>query len=382
MTRPNSLRDAVWASRAAMMALVGGLGLLLAPSCASLPRPRVFTEVDAVRASAASTAAQKFAPQAFLAAEQLRAKAHAAYEAKNLSAAQVLGEHTIAAYEHAFVLSRLARAEQRLARTELEVERAEGELAKIDEQQRRVAAEADAFELRIRVARELEPLPTSGPAGPDREQARRDAARSLLLQARLTCTATRLLSPDAEGLAGAVDAVVALERLLEGGGPAPIDEALRARSGCLSMLTRVRRASPPAGPEASAADALLTSLGEEGSFFVYRDDRGVIVLLHDLFTTRNELTSTAAATLARLGRLARDHARFPVLVVLHDATARGSKRQADDRARQLVEALRQGGASRVESALAGNALPLVEPGRRGADERNSRVEIVFVAPTP
>ncbi len=362
-------------------AVLAALALLGSVACASQPPPRILGQVDAVRASPAAATARELAPQAFLAAEQLRTRSRTAADAGNLPAAQVLGEHAVAAYEHAFVLARLASAEQRLARASLEVERARKELAAIDEQQRRVAAEADAIELRAQVLRDLEPLPTSGAAAPERERARRQAARSIVLQANLTCTATRLLSPEADGLAAAIDALSGLDRrLTDPGERAPIDDALRARSRCLELLTTVRRAPPTGSPDPSAADALLAALSERGRQLVFRDDRGVVVLLRDPFDAGNSLTPAAAAEVAALGQVAREHAAFPVLVVGHGPG--GAARSAGLRAERLAEALRRGGAPRVEFALAGDALPLVDPGRRGAAERNSRYEIVFVAPVP
>ncbi|HOU91999.1 MAG TPA: hypothetical protein PLU22_13195 [Polyangiaceae bacterium] len=377
--RATGLRRRRAATRGA--AIAGALTLLLAIACAAPPRPRILTQVDAVRTSPAASTAKELAPQAFLAAEQLRSRSRAAADAGDLPAAQVLGEHAVAAYEHAFVLARLASAERRLAQARLEVDRARRELAAIDEQQRRVSAEADAIELRAQVLRDLEPLAQSGTAAPERERARRQAAQSLVLQARLTCTAARLLAPEADGLAGALEELSGIERRLASAAePAPIDDALRARSRCLSLLTFARRATPLGSADPSAADALLTAISEGGRHLVFRDDRGVVVLLRDLFDTKNELTATAAADLAALARLARDHAAFPILVVVHGPVA--PARQAGLRAERLAEALRQGGAPRVETTLAGDALPLIDPGRTGAAERNSRYEIVFVAPVP
>jgi len=361
--------------------LTAALTLLLTISCAAHPPPRILARVDAVRASPAASTARELAPQAFLAAEQLRSRSRAAADAGNLPAAQVLGEHAVAAYEHAFVLARLASAERRLARARLEVDRARRELAAIEEQQRRVSAEADAIELRAQVLRDLEPLAKSGAATPERERARRQAVQSLVLQARLTCTAARLLDPEAEGLAAALEELAGIERrLAKPAEPAPTDDALRARSRCLSLLTLVRRAAPVGGPDPGAADALLTAISEEGRHFVFRDDRGVVVLLRDLFDARNELTATGTADLNALARLGRDHPAFPILVVVHGPG--GSARQASLQAERLAETLRQGGAPRVETTLAGDALPLVDPGRAGAAQRNSRYEIVFVAPVP
>lgn len=349
--------------------------LTIAVACASLPRPRVFAEVDAVRASPAAQAARELAPQAFLVADQLRTRAHAAHDAGDLAGAQILSEHAIAAYEHAFVLARRARAEARLVAAESELRLAERALADLDEQQQRTAADADALELRIRIAGELLPLPSAGPTGPERERARHEASRALLRQAHLLCTAARLLDPDAEGLSVAAAALAPLEqRHATPNRPAPIDETLRARSGCLAALTQARRSTATASPDPISGDALLAELTDQGGHFVFRDDRGVVVLLRDLFTGRDVLTERAAATLAALGEVARAHSSFPLLVVLHGPQA------TEARGERLSAALRAAGAERVETALAGVALPVVDPTTRGAAARNERVEIVFVVP--
>ena len=47
----------------------------------------------------------------------------------------------------------------------------------------------------------------------------------------------------------------------------------------------------------------------------------------------------------------------------------------------LLNTLKQAGASHVESASGGDAVPLVDPSRPGASERNERLEVVFVAPS-
>src|SRR5882757_9423847 len=65
--------------------------------------------VDRVRSPAAQTAAS-LAPEAFAHAEKIRRQADEAYQQGDLSGAQVLAEHAVAAYQHALVLARIGYA--------------------------------------------------------------------------------------------------------------------------------------------------------------------------------------------------------------------------------------------------------------------------------
>ena len=56
--------------------------------------------------------------QAYAQAEKLRRDAEAASGRGDHVAAQILGEHSLAAYDHAFALTRYVKAEQRLALAE------------------------------------------------------------------------------------------------------------------------------------------------------------------------------------------------------------------------------------------------------------------------
>ena len=361
------------------LACAAALLLVVWTGCGVTPRPRVLGQVDAVRRGSAAKSAQQLAPQAFLHAEQLRKRASTAYEARDLPAAQVLGEHALAAYEHAFVLARLARAEDRLLAAQRELTKTKQQLQEVETQQQQVASEADALELRIKVLRDAEPLRPNEPTTPKRERARRAAARALALQARLLCSATRLLAPRDESLSASFNDLTTLENNLEGGStPTPIDEAIRLRSRCLELLTEVRRKTTRESPADGTADALLEELSNAGGLFTYRDDRGVVVTLHHVFAPDGGLVPAAAEQIALLGRVGRAHPDFPVLVVVHNASGRTA---ADAKhAGVVAEVLRANGATRVETHAVGNAQPLVDPHQRTATERNSRVEIVFVAP--
>lgn len=343
-------------------------------SCASAPRPRIFADVDAASGGAQARESKELAPQAHAAAEALKARAQAAHEGGDTASAQILSEHALAAYARAFVLARLARAERELEKSTRELAQQKSALADVDEKLARVSAEADDLELRVRVAEDALPLAPNAPAGPEREKARLEAARALASQARLLCVASRLLDPKRESAKIELDKLGELDRALAASPKAtPIDAAVAARSACLAELTAARRQTTQGAPAAGVADALLAELARAGSFNPFRDDRGVVVTLRGLFDAKGALTTDAARALEALGRVAKAHPGFPVLVVVH-----GKRDEA--REKRVAEALGAAGATRIEATSAGSAQPVVDPGRPGATGRNERVEIIFVAP--
>ena len=334
--------------------------VLVAVACATAPRPRVMNDVDKVRKTPAVALAKTYAPQALARAEAFRFRAHEAHDAGNRAAAQVLSETALAGYSRAFVLARLARAEARLAKTEGKLAKTQKELAALDDLQLRTQAEANNLELKIRIVSDTIPLSPNVATGPKRERARREAARALAAQADLLCQATRMLKKDAAG--DTLKAVESLRQQLEKKPKVtPIDEAIRLRTECLRQLSKARRKVSTKGPAEGAADALLEALSRAGDLYPFRDDRGVVVVLGNL----DENTMENDERLRRLGRAAKAHPSFPVLVVGH---GKGAKL-----AESAAAVLRRVGAPKVEHTHAGNALP---QGKR------HRVEIVFVSPDP
>ena len=374
--------------------------LIAAAACAPVPRPLVLGEVDAVRGGAAASEASSLAPGAFAAAEKIRKEANAAFTAGDTSGAQILGEHALAAYAHAAALARIARAEAGADAAQTSLAASKTDLGGLDSDQVRLAAEADAFELKVRVARDAQPIEPSGRADPEREQARAAAAKALALQARLLCGAARLLegagttttngagpAADPKQLEEATAALTKVEAQLgdsakSPAGPAPIDEATRARAGCLAALTAIRRAATPVSRAPGAGDALLTELSAMGTLSPSRDDRGVFVAFRGLFDGRGALVPAAAARLAEIGKIAAAHPAFPVEIVVHNDKPVSAKDEAGQRARgeAVAKAIADTArGARIETIVAGNAAPVVNPA--GADRaRNSRVEIVFVTP--
>jgi hypothetical protein len=187
--------------------------------------------------------------------------------------------------------------------------------------------------------------------------------------------AARLVEPARASLGTLLAKADELRAKLDTAAPAPVDDVTALRSDCLRELTLARRPRAQASPSQGESDALLSELSR-ADFLPFRDDRGVVVTLRGL-REGGKLTAKTADKLADLGRVAKAHPEFPVLVVLHDARA-GAK--DDGLATQAVEKLKAAGATRIESRLAGGASPVVPPDRAGAAARNERLEIVFVSP--
>lgn len=367
----------------------GGIGLAcFAVACAGTGSARIAKVVEAQRTeSTQDREIAKLAPRAFAQAQQSLAAAVQAEKAGDTAGAELHAERAIASFQHAIALARLARG------TELEAQAKES-LAHESEQAERYSAarkaaerEADDLEKQLKVAREAERPASSGATDPERERARLVAAQALATQARLLCSAARLVSPQAPGLTEAETTVADLEKKLEAGPrPAPIDAAGRARAACLAALTKARRGGSGAG-DADQADALLGELSrsaDPGSkrktdLAPSRDERGVVVTLRSLFT-QEKLAPEGETTLKDLGRIAAAHPKFGVQIVIHDATppnAEGSA-LARKRGEAVSKALADGGASKLRIEHAGARAPLVDPSDAKHRDKNARVEIVFV----
>jgi hypothetical protein len=346
-------------------------------------RPTAMAQADTLRQTPASIEAARLAPQAYANAEKIRREAERAYESGDPAGAQILSEHAIAAYEHALVLGRLARAADSVRRTSASLASAERSLSEVEEELARATASFSDIEARIKVVRDALPLTPVGRADAGRDQARLAASRSLGLDARLMCAAAKMLAPQTPGIDQAQAAVDELDRRIAAHPfPAPIDLAMRARAGCLSVLVRARR---PGGATSSIgkADALLSDLSSEGArvpgIDPLRDERGVVVTLRGV----SDPTGRAHEPIATLARLAQAHPEFPVQVVVH-----GQSSRADEIARQralgaaIAKTMQDGGVApgRLEVQAAGAAHPVIAPRTPAAAERNSRVEIVFVDP--
>jgi HEPN domain-containing protein len=343
--------------------------------CATPSRPQVMTEVDRTREGQAALDARKTAPQAYARAELFRQRAEQAFQDGDLPSAQIWSEQALAAYLRASVEARLTRAESRLAEARVLEKQQSERLAQLEVEQQRLAAEAADLELRFKVARDAEPLAKNEPASPEREKARREAARAIVTQGSLLCVAARLVEPNRAALGPLLSKVDELRGKLTGSGPTPIDDATALRADCLRELTLARRPRAQQNPSLGESDALLSELSR-ADFLPFRDDRGVVVTLHAP-REGGKLSPKLSDKLAELGRIAKAHPEFPVLVVSHDARA-GAK--DDGVATQALEALKTAGASRVEARSAGITTPVVPPDRPGGAARNERLEVIFVSP--
>lgn len=370
------------ASLVSSLLLVGTLALAACGGAgAESPLARV-SEADRARAALEGKDAQVLAPQAFAEGDQALKAAREAEKAGDHEAAELYAERALAAYQHAVALARLARA------TDERTQAADALAKKSDEAARfgaaRVAAEREADDLdrQLKIQREAIPPAASGPADPAREKARAVAAQSLAMQARLLCSAARLVSDKAPGLAEAEAAVTELEKKLDAK-PAPIDAASRARAGCLGALTKARRAGP--SPDPDAADTLLGELSRaadpKSAFDLApsRDERGVMVTLQGLFKG-DALTPDGATALKELGRVAAAHPTFAVQIVVHDANASETSGDAK-RGDAVAKALHEGGATAAKTKVehAGTRAPLFDPADAKRRAKNARVEIVFVS---
>lgn len=359
--------------RAASLALLLGVS-----ACAPTPRPSIMREVESARASAAVQEAAKAAPQAYADAELRRTQAEAAFNDDNQPSAQILSEQALAAYARATVQARLVRAQATLADEKNRLAKATQLQNDLDAQQQRFLLEAETLEARLKVARDAEPLPVSAPASAEREQARLTAVKALLSQAKLLCLSARLLEPAREGLPPLLGKLGELNAKLSSP-PAPIDDAIAVRSGCLKELTLARRPATQKQPASGVTDALLAELSA-ANLLPFRDDRGVVVTLRALFNVKDQLSPEASGTLDALGKVAKAHPEFPVLAVVHGARGNATPHYTAQAA-AIAEALRKAGAPRVETDAAGAAQPVLDPDCPGAGVRNARVEVVFVSPS-
>ncbi|MFO0617100.1 MAG: hypothetical protein U0414_31175 [Polyangiaceae bacterium] len=380
------------------------LSLIALAGCAKIPPPRIVADADAVSTSKAAVDAKESAPQAYAAAQKLLSEAHDALEHGLPAHAQILAEQAIAAFEGAEALARLARAERRSAEADGKNEKTQKELDALSADVDRARVELDALERDLRVLKDEAIARSSGPPTPEQLAARRQTSQSFLMQAKFMCAAARILAAtppqgqsgpasfDAE--LGAADAgVTKLEGELAKEGAGPLDLATEARGACLDVLTKVRRANGAASTSSGKnsgnadADALLGDLSAYasrvgGDLKPERDERGVLVSLRAVFEG-DHVGADARARFTELDRVAAQHPRFALAIVVHTDAAVPKTDEAKWRARADEIATFFGSVpqARLMELVAGNASPVVDP--HGKDKaRNARVEIVFIAAEP
>jgi flagellar motor protein MotB len=359
------------------LALLAVAALLL-PSCGRPPRPAALADANQVRQAPAVAQAAEFAPQQLAHGDAIRKQAEEAYEQGNIAKAGILAERAVVAYERAAVLARLARAELLAAEAELAIEKTSQEQRALDAERERLEADIASIEQLIRVVKDAQPLTPTPAADHSREMARLTAARSIIVDARLLCSAARLLGQPLEGLERAQAEVLRLEQLLpQWPKPAPIDETLRARAQCLSLLTLARRSQSVSTP----ADMVLMELSQVPDLNPVRDDRGLVVVL------RGDVHRDPAvkARIDAIAAVANKHAQFPVQVVAHTRAKPPPATQnlARERSQAVSRALEAAGIdkSRIEVLDAGPHRPIVhDPLPPPQNSKNDRIEVVLVAP--
>jgi hypothetical protein len=363
-----------------MNRVVRCIALLIVSGCASAPRPAILNEVDAIRMSDSVREERDLVPQANARAEKLRSDAEAAFSDGKTASAEIMAERAIAAYADMRVLARVVRAEQRLLTAKAEVHQAELDLQKLEAEQAQAAAAAADLDAQLRVEREAEALADAKLATPDREHARSLAAKTALSQARLLCISAKLLretdpksTSDIDAALSEADAVQA--KLATGKLPAPLREAIAARSRCQQLLTVERRPAQMESPTSEVPDQLFVELAQAG-FAPSRDDRGIVITMNDAFAG-NGLDPRLLPKLAELGRLAQHHDQTALLIVAH--SKKGDPKPTDQqRGDAAAVKLREAGAKRLEVQAVGGRLPVAQDSDLGAARRNERLEVIFV----
>jgi hypothetical protein len=357
----------------------GGLG-----GCAGAPlHIAAMDDVERVRMGPDVKQTESLAPEAYARAERERRYAIDAKAAGDDVAAALHAERALAAYSHALVVIRRSRADAELADAQTALDETSTQAQAVEASRAQLERDAQELEKRLRIAQGRMMPAASDRAPADREAARQVATRSMTVDARLLCDAAQLVGGDAAGagVAGLSDALTDVgkleDRLLKGVAQAPIDDAARVRARCLDALTRSHRTT---GDDADASDALLAELSASGGWTPGRDERGVVVTLHDAFQGAG-LTPDATAKLKDLGRVAAAHPGFALQIVVHDANAPSAKDPTDSkRADAVTQALVAGGATaaKLKTELAGARAPVVDPSDQKARGRNERLEVVFV----
>jgi hypothetical protein len=224
--------------------LVVGASLLGCGGAAVSGVARV-NDAERMRSTLVGKDAQALAPQAFAAADEELRLAKETARSGDRTGADLHAERAVAAYQKAVALARVARATEAEAKAKATLSHASELASRFSAQRTTIEREGEELEGQLKIAREAQLPAATAAASPDRERARLVAAQALVTQARLLCSAARLVAPEAPGLEASEREVADLEKKLEGAakGPTPIDAAARARAGCLGSLTRARRAA-------------------------------------------------------------------------------------------------------------------------------------------
>ncbi len=248
---------------------MGALLLALAASACGTAQLRVaaMDDVERVRAGADAQEGAKEAPEAYARAEQERRISIAAHEAGDDLAAEIHAQRALAAYTHALVVGRLARAATEQADAQKALDDTNAQAQTVEASRAQLEQQVQDLEQRLRVARDRLVPAASASAPADREAARQTAARSMAVEARLLCDAAQLATADTATVSGLADALADVgkleDRLARGASAPPPSTTPRARApvastrspgpGARPATTRARptRCSPSCRPAAA-----------------------------------------------------------------------------------------------------------------------------------
>jgi hypothetical protein len=372
--------------------LVGAIGIAAGAvsACgASVISVASVDEVERVRSTETALEGARLAPDVYARAEHERDLARRSHASGDDVAANLHAEHALAAYSHAVVVARIARAAAEGTDAQATLDATTVQQQSLEATRAKLETEAAQLEQRAQAVRAGLPAPPSASSPAERAAVRWTLDRSLVVEARLICDAARLAFPGADDVARAQTGAVAMAERIDAGRPGhpsagaappvPIDDVARIRERCVDVLTRARRATLDT---LGRADVLLSELSTTGRWDPSRDERGVVVTLRDPFHGIL-LSDATTGKLKELGRIAAAHPTFVVQVVVHDATTPPSAPKPDGDTRRgdaAVQALIAGGAtpSRVEAELAGTATPVADPDDPRTRSHNEPLDVVFV----
>ncbi len=360
------------------------LALVVLAGCVRPPRPVIFTQLDHERGKPEVVAARDGSPTLFGKAEALRKRAEAAYDAGDTATAELLGQHALAAYEHAAATARLTAATIKHSREAARASKLGEQLAADTDARLDVDREADRLEAEVGIRREALAPAVSGKTDPAREAARWIATRANLAVADALCNGAHLLAPKAKGIdeARKILAEVAA-RAQSDKDPAPIDSSTRARALCLKALTNARSVVVAGG--GATGDALVTELEGAGlaGVLVGRDERGVVATLPADTFEGTKLTAAGKTRLDGLGKIAKARSTWAIVVVVHAAPGKVDAARDTARAKAITDGLAGSGAdaARIGTSTPGATLLAFDTKDAKNAPKNERVEIIFVGGT-
>ncbi len=366
--------------------------LLLIPAflmaCASVPRPERLVQLDSMMQDPAQIeAAQKAAPELFERSQTYYAKASQAYEDEEMEKT----EH----YTEVAELTFLACLEQaKIDRLNAEIQNSEERLSTAE----RIKSEQDERHARYekRVARmtrivDLESSKAEREKMMAEERREADVKSFLIRVAGNIDTAEALEAEkvDADGMVKAKDHL------------AKAETALAAKNFDLARQTAAKAdtlalaAAGKARKKMAAQSAELGQLSERQALFeqaltvganaVKRENRGVVITLHDLFASgKNEVLPDRAGVLKKIAELAAKYKSYPVVVEGYTDSRGASAANlalSTGRAQSVVDFLvteAKMDFQQVKSAGYGEDRPIGDNSSSEGRAKNRRIEVVFL----